>query len=187
MAQGAFAAKVSAWCKEQPERIKAVRDESAQRVILAMQEPGPSMATAAKAVAAGVGLGKIRKNGTRGVSKRAFGPIANPGGSGNLPVDTGFLRASLVIGKGPISTPTTTPPEDAASRRFDWDEQQVTLALKGVALKDPVEARYTAVYARVAEYGGPNRTARRFVALAAQRWQSIVADVANEAKARNGG
>jgi hypothetical protein len=181
MSQSSFQAQVDAWVRKTKERTVAVRNEAAQRVIEAMQEPGPSRATAIKAVAAGAGLGKVRKNGTRGLSKRAFGPIPNPGGSGNLPVDTGFLRASLVTGLAPLSVPTTTPPEDGGS--FTWDDDQVTLTIRGADLDDVISCRYAAVYARVAEYGGPGRAPRRFVALAAQKWQGIVADVAREAQA----
>ena len=151
-----------------------------------MQEPGPSMATAAKAVTGGVGLGKAKKDGTRGVSKRAFGPITNPGGTGNLPVDSGFLRASLVVGIGTLNLPTTHPPENATGP-FDWDEGQVNLVLSGAKMSDAIEARYTAVYARKAEYGGGSRRARRFVALAAQQWGSIVEQACAEAKSRAGG
>lgn len=186
MAQGSFSSAVSAWVKETKEREIAVRNLAAQRVIEAMQEPGPSMATAAKAVSSGVGLGKVKKDGSRGVSRRAFGPIANPGGSGNVPVDTGFLRSSLVVGIGSLSLPTTTPPENATGP-FDWDADQVTLVIRGAKMSDAIEARYTAVYSRVAEYGGGSRRPRRFVALAAQQWGRIVNEVCAEAKARAGG
>lgn len=181
MAQSSFQAQVDAWVRQTKERVVAVRNEAAQRVIETMQEPGPSRATAIKAVAAGAGLGKVKSNGSRGVSKRAFGPIPNPGGSGNLPVDTGFLRASLVVGRGPLTVPTTTPPEDGGS--FQWDDDQVSLTIQGADLDDVISCRYAAVYARVAEYGGPGRAPRRFVALAAQRWPNIVAEVVREAKA----
>lgn len=186
MAQGSFATAVSAWVKETKERQVAVRNLAAERVIELMQAPGPSMATAAKAVAGGVGLGKVKKDGSRGNSRRAFGPIGNPGGSGNIPVDSGFLRASLVVGIGALSLPTTRPPENATGP-FDWDEGQVNLVLNGAKMSDAIEARYTAVYARKAEYGGGSRRPRRFVALAAQQWGAIVEQACAEAKSRAGG
>mgnify|MGYP006921370885 CR=1 FL=1 len=187
MAQGSFAAQVNDWVRETKERAVEVRNESAQRVIAVMQEPGPSKATVKMAVAAGVGLGKVKKNGERGVSRKAFGPIANPGGTGNLPVDTGFLRASLIVGRGPISAATTKPPEDEEGRSYSWNDSGLRLAIEGAPLTGTIEARYTAVYARVAEYGGPGRPGRRFVSLAAQQWQRIVSEVATEAQARAGG
>ena len=182
MAQGPFKLQIERWVAETKEREVAVRDRATELVIEAMQEPGPSMATAAMAVASGIGLGKLKADGSRGASKRAFGPITNPGGSGNLPVDTGFLRASLVVGRGTLSLPTTAPPENAQG--FTWDAGDVTFVLSGASITDPIEARYTAVYARVAEYGGPNRRARRFVALAAQRWGEFVNQAVNEARSR---
>ncbi len=186
MPQGSFSSTISAWVRETKERQVTVRNLATERVIEAMQEPGPSMATAAKAVAGGVGLGKVKKNGSRGNSKRAFGPIGNPGGSGNIPVNTGFLRASLVVGIGTLNLPTTPPPENATGP-FDWDEGQVNLVLNGAKMSDAIEARYTAVYARKAEYGGGTRRPRRFVALAAQQWGAIVDQACAEAKARAGG
>lgn len=186
MAQGSFAAQVAAFAASSKEKQVAVRNLATQRVIEVMQEPGPSMATAAKAVSAGVGLGKVKADGSRGVSKRAFGPIGNPGGSGNMPVDSGFLRASLVVGRGSLSLPTTSPPENATGP-FNWSPGEVNLVLQGAAMTDAIEARYTAVYARKAEYGGGTRRARRFVALAAQQWGSIVERACAEVKAATGG
>lgn len=183
MAQGSFTAQISQWVKETKDRELAVRNRATERIIEIMQEPGPSMATVAKAVASGRGLGKVKADGSRGVSRRAFGPITNPGGSGNLPVDTGYLRASLVVGRGTLNLPTTTPPENGP-QSYSWDPGDVTFAISGASISDPIEARYTAVYARVAEYGGKNRKARRFVALAAQQWQGVVAEAVHELKAR---
>lgn len=188
---GSFEATVSAWVRETKERVQAVRDESTQRVIAVMQEPGPSRATVRSAVATGAGLGRVKKNGARGVSRRAFGPISNPGGAGNLPVDTGFLRASLLVGPAPLNAPLTTPPKDGSSAT--WDPATVSLALTNVELSDVIEARYTAAYARRIEYGFTgtdslgrtySQPGRRFVALAAQQWPQIVDAVAAEAKSR---
>lgn len=179
-----YSAQVDKRVAETKALMLAVRRESIERHIELMQEPGPSKATAAKAVGAGAGLGKTKANGSRGVSKRAYGPITNPGGTGNLPVDSGFLRASLVVGIGSVSVPVTTPPPEPTT--FTWDEGQVELAIAGADIDDPIEARYTAVYARVAEYGGPNRMGRRFVGLAAQRWVQIVESVVADLKAGKG-
>jgi hypothetical protein len=190
---GSFEAQIDAWVRQTKERVQAVRDESTQRVIAAMQEPGPSRATVSKAISTGAGLGKTKKDGARGVSRRAFGPISNPGGAGNLPVDTGFLRASLVVGSAPLNAPVTTPPKDGGSAT--WDAAVVTLALNNADLSDVVEARYTAAYARRIEYGftGTDSLGRsysqrgtRFVALAAQQWPQIVAAVAAETKSKAG-
>lgn len=189
MAQGSFSAQVSSWVKETKERAVAVRNGSTQAVIEIMQEPGPSRATAASAVSAGAGLGKVRKDGTRGNSKRAFGPISSPGGSGRLPVDTGFLRASLQVSIGEALPQLIDTPEEGS---FSWDAGAVMLALDGAKLSDTVLAVYTAKYARRIEYGfrGKDKLGRtynqagtRFVALAAQRWPQIVAQECAKAQA----
>lgn len=180
MAQGSFSATVNAWVKETRERRDAVYRESARRVVEVMQEPGPSKATVKTAIAAGAGLGKAKASGGRGVSKWQYGPIANPGGAGNLPVDTGFLRASLVAVKGTgLPSLKPNPPE---GKRFNYDPGQIDLVIMGCAITDPITLAYTAAYARVAEYGGEGRMARRFVALAAQQWSRIVDEVCREAE-----
>jgi hypothetical protein len=187
MPQGSFKAQVDAWVAETKARMVAVRNGAAQRTIAVMQEPGPSKATVKKAVAAGAGLGKLRKDGTRGVSKRAFGPVPNPGGSGNLPVDTGFLRASLVATVGKANFTLRDRPVQRRRRTYQYDDSEVVFAISDAKLNDPIEAVYTARYARVVEYGSRGRAGRRFVALAAQQWPRIVAEVVAEAKARAGG
>lgn len=183
---GNFAATVAGWATEEKEVMRYVKAEAAQRVIALMQEPGGSVATTKKAVAVGAGLGK---NGGR--SKRKFGPISNPGGSGNLPVDTGFLRSSLVVGIGNVNEPLKAPPADGGS--FSWDEAGANLIIQGAALTDPIVAVYTAAYAARMNYGfagtdslgrSYNQAGRRFVDLAAQQWPRIVAEVVAEARAK---
>lgn len=119
-------------------------------------------------------------------AQRVISVMQTPvGQGGNMPVDTGYLRASLVVGLGTLALPTTRPPETGGA--FSFDPGSVALTIAGAEVTDPIEARYTAAYARVAEYGGENRLARRFVALAAQQWPRIVDEVVAEAKARTGG
>lgn len=191
MAQGPFSAGVSAWVAQTKERMDAVRKESAQRVVEIMQTPGPSVATVKKAISAGAGLGRIKKNGDRGVSKKAFGPIPNPGGTGNLPVDSGFLRASLmgVIGEGTFTA--TEPPKDGSG--FSYDAGQINLVIAGSKLTDTITVAYTAAYARRMEYGFKgtdslgrkyNQPGRAFVRLAAQQWGRVVQEVSAEAQTR---
>lgn len=189
MAQGSFSAQVSQWVKETKERQVAVRDASVQAIVEIMQEPGPSRAMATKAVATGTGLGKTKKDGSRGVSKKAFGPVANPGGAGLLPVDTGFLRASLVVSIGETLPQLAETPKEGT---FDWNPDEVRLSLDGSKLSDTVLAVYTAAYARRIEYGfkGKDSLGReysqsgsRFVALAAQRWPQVVEQECAKAKA----
>lgn len=189
MAQGSFSAQVSQWVRETKERQVAVRDGAVQTIIEIMQEPGPSRAMTAKAVASGTGLGKTKADGSRGVSKKAFGPISRPGGGGLLPVDTGFLRASLKVSIGEALPPIAETPDEGT---FTWDADEVRLTLDGSKLSDTVLAVYTAAYARRIEYGFKgkdslgreyNQSGSRFVALAAQRWGQIVEQECAKAKA----
>lgn len=107
-------------------------------------------------------------------------PVAK---GGNMPVKSGFLRASLKATIGLSNFATMANPNDA--RPYAYDPAQISLVIAGSNLNDPITVVYTAVYANVANYGGPNREARMFVDLAAQRWTQIVAQVAAEAEARN--
>jgi hypothetical protein len=181
MPQGSFSAQINDWVAATKARQEAVFKEATQRVVEAMQEPGPSKASTKKALAIGAGLGKVRKNGTRGNSVKAYGPVYS-GGSGNLPVDTGFLRASLIANLGQPNFALQDKPENRDS--FTYDEGRVALVISSATIKDKITAAYSAKYARAVEYGSHGRPGRRFVALAAQRWPQIVAEVAAEAQAR---
>ena len=106
-------------------------------------------------------------------------PVAK---GGNMPVDTGFLRASLqgAIGQGGF-TPRENPNPDGS---FAYDAGPITLVIAGAAPSDAITVAYTANYAAAANYGARGRPGRQFVGLAAQQWPRIVADVSAEAQAR---
>lgn len=140
---GRFSAQCSAWVAETKERMVAVRNIAAERVVEIMQTP----------VAKG----------------------------GNMPVDTGFLRASLMAVRGD-NLPSSRPnPETGAHAH---DPGQITLVLAGAKLEDTLTVVYTANYARFQEYGSRGRPGRRFVGLAAQQWQRVVSEACAEVKAR---
>lgn len=104
---------------------------------------------------------------------------------GNLPVDTGFMRASLraLIG---IALPGETYRPDGPGH-YGYDESAVNLVIASAQLSDTITVAYSANYALFVEMGGRGRPARRFVALAAQNWPSIVEQVCVEARSRAGG
>lgn len=143
MAQGTFAARVSAWVKEAPERCEAVYQLSVQRVLAAAQYDG------------------------------------------NMPVDTGFLRASLVVDLGLRIPSMTFKPEGEGP--FSYDATAVNLTITGATINTPITAAWTANYARPVNYGSRGRAGRKFRDLAVQRWPSIVAEVSREAQSRAGG
>lgn len=99
---------------------------------------------------------------------------------GNMRVDTGFLRASLMAAIGDANFTIRENPGGA----FAYEPGQVTLVIAQAQLSDPIEVVYTANYARAREYGARGQPGDRFVGLAAQRWPQTVNAVATEAKAR---
>ncbi|KQW79716.1 hypothetical protein [Brevundimonas sp. Root1279] len=106
------------------------------------------------------------------------------GAGGNLRVDTGFLRASLVATTGALPVQTTKPDGDGA---FSYSPAQISLVIANAEITDPISIVYTANYARFREYGANGQPGDRWVALAAQQWPRIVNEVCAEAQARAGG
>jgi hypothetical protein len=149
MAQASYMAKVAADVATTKARMLAIRNEAAQRTIEIMQTPGPS--------------------------------VANPGASagGAMPIDSGFLRASLMAGLGGANFALKDNPNPDGRHRYDGGE--VALVIASADLNDTITAVYTARYARIVE----ERYA--FVRLAAQRWPQTVDGVVAEVKARTGG
>lgn len=99
-------------------------------------------------------------------------PVAK---GGNLPVDTGYLRASLLG-----STSSMPSMRESATQEAD----AIVLAIAGLDLGQTFYAGYTANYARHQEYGIRGRDGRRFVGLAADRWQTTVAEVVRDLRSR---
>jgi len=146
MAQRSFSAAVDAWVAKSEARLEAVFRMSAQDVIAEMQEVGPS--------------------------------VANPDsfGTGHMPVDTGFLRASLQASINEPRPAMMFRPPSAGS--VAYEASPVALVIAGARLGQTIYATYGASYAprMEARYG--------FVRLAAQRWQEIVSRNARLARQR---
>ena len=100
---------------------------------------------------------------------------------GNMPVKTGFLRASLRAALGEPEVPITFNPNPNGS--FAYDQTEISLVLNGAKLGDIVSAVYGANYAEYVNYGTSKMPPRLFVDLAAQQWPQIVAKVCAEAEA----
>lgn len=90
---------------------------------------------------------------------------------GNLRVDTGFLRASLIATTGTIPAVTFKP---EGVDRFYYDAGPINLVISGAAITDPIIVAYTANYARPREYGARGQPGDRWVGLAAQLWVGVV-------------
>ena len=103
------------------------------------------------------------------------------GEGGNLRVDTGFLRASLVATTGAAMPPQTMKPDGV--KAFRYNPGPINLIIANADIKDPITVVYTANYARPREYGARGQAADRWVALAAQRWPQVVAEECAKAQA----
>ena len=98
---------------------------------------------------------------------------------GNMPVDTGFLRNSLVTeieGGSVVARPGT----DAEG----GDGDSYVLGIAGAEFGRDIQFGYTAVYARAQEYGtyAPAGTPKAFVSNAARKWRGYVRQAANRAR-----
>lgn len=103
---------------------------------------------------------------------------------GNMPVDTGFLRASI------RASLESMPRIDNADRKssggaFGWDDAVVTTTISNAQIGQTIYVGYTASYAPFVEYGSHGRQPRAFVGLAAQQWPVTVSQVVSELKQRS--
>lgn len=107
------------------------------------------------------------------------------GDGGNMPVDTGFLRASIQASKsGPPPTRGGRPRKGAT---YNYTPDDINLVIASATLGETVWVTYGANYARAVEYGANGREARGFVRSATQKWQQFVTEVSREARGRAGG
>lgn len=117
-------------------------------------------------------------------AQRVFALAQTPvGAGGNMPVDTGWLRGSLVVNLGTEVPAAREKPEGVAA----VPPADFAFTIAKADIETPVTGYWTASYARHVEFGARGRSGRRFVALAAQRWPQIVAEVCREAESRAGG
>jgi hypothetical protein len=101
-----------------------------------------------------------------------------------VPVDTGFLRASLQVTlDGPVPMSRPRP----AGTTHAYALTAAVLAIAGAQVGQTIFASYGAAYAAHVNYGTSKMAGRQFVGLAAQRWPAIVAEVAAEAQSRASG
>lgn len=118
-------------------------------------------------------------------------PVAK---GGNMPVDTGFLRASLLASaEGPAPIRPDAKPEKGSTYQ---PSGQVALVIAATKIGEKLWMTFTAAYARRLEYGfvGQDSLGRTFnqrgygfVRLSAQRWQQLVNGAVQRVKSRVGG
>lgn len=141
-----FTAQMAAFATQTKERMELVVKQSAQDVAELAQRDRASRA------------------------RRPKKGIAPAVGGGNLPVDVGFLRNSLVAG---LNGSTSLKGPDS-----------YVLAIAGMELGDSVIFGWSAEYARFVEYGANGVPGAFFALRAAQEWQQIVARNAEKARAQ---
>lgn len=100
-----------------------------------------------------------------------------------VPVDTGFLRASL-------RASTTSMPvlslKNPGGGSFNVDAGEITLVIAGAEEGETIYLGYTANYGAHVHYGANGRPGRPWVDMVAQRWGSIVAEKSEEVRKRLG-
>ena len=97
-----------------------------------------------------------------------------------VPVDTGFLRASL------MASTTAMPMIRQTDGQVPGDLGENELVIAGADLGDTLFLGYTASYAAFVHYRANGHAGRPWVDMVAQRWQSIVAAKSAEVKSRLG-
>ncbi|AWN47132.1 hypothetical protein DK419_13095 [Methylobacterium terrae] len=103
-----------------------------------------------------------------------------------VPVDTGFLRASLQVSN------TVPVPADRSANEgtaYTYNPNAAALVIAGAKIGSTLYASYTAVYAARVNYGFVgtdalgrtyNQQGRHFIELALQRWPQIVDEVCRD-------
>lgn len=99
-----------------------------------------------------------------------------------VPIDTGFLRASLRASTTDMPLLTRENPGGPAPD----DMAEIVMVIAGAEAGDVLYLGYTANYAAHVHYGANGRPGRPWVSMVAQRWESIVAMKAAEVRSRLG-
>ena len=99
-----------------------------------------------------------------------------------VPVDTGFLRTSLMASTTAMPQMTRANPGVPVPA----DLGDIVLVIAGADLGDTIYLGYTANYAAHVHYGALGNAPRPWVTMVAQRWTAIVAAKAAEVKQRLG-
>ena len=119
----------------------------------------------------------VRNQSAQDVIELAQLPVAK---GGNLPIVTGFLRASGQATRDGSLPSQQMRPGKAEPNSFTYDAGPVSLVIASAKITDTITFAYTANYAKYVE------ARRKFVALAAQQWQRIVRENCALVKSRYG-
>lgn len=104
---------------------------------------------------------------------------------GNLPVDTGYLRASIQASN--VAPPPINPGSSGnAGQKYAFNSGPIALTINNTKLGGTVWVCATANYSTHVEFGTSKQPAALFVTQAAQRWPQIVNEVQAELKGKLG-
>lgn len=117
-------------------------------------------------------LDAVIKQSTSDLIEEMQTPVAK---GGNMPVDTGFLRNSLVVTLGSPSSAVKFNEGGSGGGL----SQGYEMAIAGFGAGETLYGVYTANYAGFVHYGVGGRQGRMWIDLAAQRWPQIVANNVN--------
>jgi hypothetical protein len=107
------------------------------------------------------------------------------GQGGRMPVDTGWLRASIRVvlgGDVPSIDPSSYPPHDAGENSIPYDQSGNEATIMSAELGTTIAVGYTAAYAELQEYGSGKSPPRAFVGVAVIMWPSIVQNAVGRVK-----
>lgn len=129
------------------------------------------------------GLDAVVMQSAQDVLNDASLPVAQ---GGNMPVQFGFLRNSLVVAINSEPSGITEKPKG-----YNEPDRNLTpvieASIAGYQAGDTIMARWTANYAVHQEYGSNGRAGRAFMRQAAQKWQMHITKNANILLARFNG
>lgn len=92
---------------------------------------------------------------------------------GNMPVDTGFLRASLLASSSSMPQ-IRQDAQPTPGQTYGYESGPVNLVINNTPLGGVVFTGYTANYAAHQEFGTSKMAGRFFVTLASQKWPQFV-------------
>ena len=114
--------------------------------------------------------------------KRTVAIMQRPvSGGGNMPVDTGFLRASI---RASLSVMPTLNMAKGVGGGGRYDPNAVVLVIASAQLGQTIYIGYTANYAGFVEYGTSRTRPRGYVANATRQWSATVTQVVADLKGR---
>ncbi|WP_182417466.1 HK97 gp10 family phage protein [Bartonella sp. HY038] len=99
------------------------------------------------------------------------------------PVDTGFLRASMIVSNTELSPIKSNSRPPSSAEKDSYSPPVYALTIANAPLGSTIYASFTASYAAHVEFGAKGRQGVGMVRLAAQNWNMQVQRATKEAKA----